>query len=113
MHEFALVKGLLETVLEQAEVHGIKKINRVKIVVGEMTAALPESLQFSFEILSQDTPAEGAELVIENRALQLECQECKHSFKPKQLKYSCPECESTLTEIIIGRELFVDYFEGD
>ncbi len=113
MHEFALVKELLDTVLGQAEIHGIKKIKNIKVVTGELTATMPEALEFSFETLSQNTPADGANLVIENRSLQLQCRECNHTFNPEKLKYSCPECTSKLTEIISGRELFVEYFEGD
>ncbi len=113
MHELALVQGLLNTVIEQAELHNIKKIEKIKIILGEMTAALPEALQFSFEVLSRDTPAQGADLEIENQPLLLQCQECEHIFKPEMLKFTCPKCTGRKTEILKGREIFVEYFEGE
>lgn len=113
MHELALVQGLLESVLEQANSHQIKKIKRVKIVVGDMTLVMPESLQFAFEVLRRDTPAGKAILEIESRPVKLTCQECHFVFQPIGLKYSCPQCVSGRTRIVEGRELFVEYFEGE
>ncbi|UNC92290.1 hydrogenase maturation nickel metallochaperone HypA [Candidatus Contubernalis alkaliaceticus] len=113
MHELALVKGMLEAVLEQAETHKIKKIEKIKIVVGKMTSAMPEALQFAFEVLSRDTPAQGAVLEIEIRPIKLSCQDCHLLFRPKGLKYSCPECAGSRTEIVQGRELSVEYIEGE
>lgn len=113
MHEFALVSGLMEAVLTEAEKNGIQKINIIKIVVGEMTAALPDALKFSFEILSRDTPAQGAELMIDKQALQLDCRQCRFSFPGENLNYSCPQCGSGKTEIVKGQELYIEYFEGE
>lgn len=113
MHELALVQGILEAVLEKAENHQIKKIKKIKIVVGEMTSAMPEALQFAFQVLCRDTPAWDAVLEIENRPVKLSCRECHQVFKPEGLKYSCPQCISSRTEIMEGRELYVDYFEGE
>ncbi len=113
MHELSLVQSILETVMEQAEIHHLKKIKKVKIVVGEMTSAMPEALQFAFKVLSRDTSASGAVLEIENRPIKLTCGECHLVFNPEGLKYRCPECISSRTEILEGRELFVDYFKGE
>lgn len=115
MHELSLVQGILEAVLEQAETYQIKKIEKVKIVVGEMTSAMPEALQFAFEVLSRDTftSAREAVLEIENRPVKLICRDCHLVFMPEGLKYSCSQCISSRTDILEGRELFVEYFEGE
>lgn len=113
MHEFALVKGLLEAVLQEAQRNNISRIYSIKLVIGEMTAALPDALKFSFEALSKDTPAEGADLEIENIPLHLKCLDCCTVFNPRGAKFVCEKCQSRKTEITRGRELYVEYFEGD
>lgn len=113
MHELSLVQGILEAVLEQAEIYQIKKIEKVKIVVGEMTSVMPGALQFAFEVLREGTSAREAVLVIENRPIKLTCEECHLVFNPESLKYFCPQCISSRTDILEGRELFVEFFEGE
>lgn len=113
MHEFALAKNLLNAVLHEAQLNKINKICSIKVVIGEMTAALPEALKFSFEALSRDTPAEGAELIMEKFPLQLKCQDCGTVFAPRELNFTCLNCQSRFTEIARGRELFIEYFEGE
>ncbi len=112
MHEFALVKGLLEAVLEGARAHGIKRVEKIKVVVGELTAVNSEALEFSFQVLSRETPAGGAVLQVEKKKIQLKCEKCHRVYFPQGLKFNCPGCGGRNTEIIKGRELFVDYFEG-
>lgn len=113
MHELALVKGLLEAVLQEAEGHGIKKIDRIKIVIGGLTAALPGSLEFAFQVLSRETPARGAALEIEKRPLEMECRDCLQAFRPPGTGFNCPGCSSSRTKIVQGRELYVEFFEGE
>lgn len=112
MHEFSLVCDLLVTVMESAEKNGISNVTRVKLIVGECHGALPEALSFAFRALSGDTVCSTAELDIEIREGVLLCTACGHSFSYEILQI-CPKCGSVYLDIISGRELRVDYFEGE
>ena len=61
MHEMAVVSAILDAVVDRAEG---RRIVRVVVEVGRMTAVLPDSMRFCFEVASRDTPAEGAALDI-------------------------------------------------
>jgi hydrogenase nickel incorporation protein HypA/HybF len=61
MHEMAVVSAILDTVTQRC---GGRRIVRVVIEVGRLTAVLPDSLRFCFEVASRETEAEGAKLDI-------------------------------------------------
>lgn len=113
MHEFSLVSDLMETVMESAEKNGINNVTRVKLIVGECHGALPEALSFAFKALSADTVCSNAELDIEIKKGILLCTACGYEFSYKILQNMCPECGSFYLDIISGRELRIDFFEGE
>jgi len=54
MHELTLMQSVLQTVEQDAAQHGINRINKVKLVIGQLTMALPDSLIFAFEALKPE-----------------------------------------------------------
>ena len=76
--------------------------------------ALPESLQFAFEALTQEELFEGAVLEMEEREIICRCSSCQEQFTvDREYRFTCPRCGEQRTEIISGRELFIDYYEGE
>ena len=113
MHEMALAQGTLDIVLDNAAKHGATTVTRVKLVVGQMTEVVPDSLRFCFDALAKGTPAEGAELEIEITPLLGSCRDCQNEFAIERFRFQCPACGSAGVEIISGRELRVDQLEVD
>ena len=114
MHELSIMEGVVELLRKNATEHGINKVSRVKLIIGKLTMAQPDSLQFAFQALSQDELLGEAILEIEERGIRCTCRECKEEFNvDDSFFFSCPACSCREVEIIQGRELFLDYFEGD
>jgi len=114
MHELALMTNVLDAVRESARQMNIARVNRLKLVVGKLTMALPDSLQFAFEVLSQDDLFRGAVLEIEEKDMQCECAHCQHLFKVENgYRFVCPRCGENGAVIVAGRELYIDYYEGE
>lgn len=69
MHDFHLADQILKTVLEYAEKNGFKKIKKIELELGSILEhgeyILPENLIFNFNLISKNTIAESAELIIE------------------------------------------------
>ena len=61
MHEMAIVAGILDAVTGRC---GGRRIVRVVVEIGTLTAVLPDAVRFGFEVASQGTEAEGATLDI-------------------------------------------------
>jgi hydrogenase nickel incorporation protein HypA/HybF len=111
MHEMSVTMSLMDLVLEEAAKAGASKIVGVNIVLGEMTGIIDHYVQANFELLSQNTPAEGAALTFKNMPRQARCRRCTHVFQPTDLEWVCPKCQSLEIEITGGNELYVESIE--
>jgi len=112
VHELALMEGVVRTLERTAEENGLKRITKVRLVVGKFTAALPDSLRFCFSLLTRDSLLEGAELEIEETEVIGKCRACAREFEVEH-SFRCPACGSQQVDIVQGRELYVDYIEGE
>ncbi|MDD4802101.1 MAG: hydrogenase maturation nickel metallochaperone HypA [Syntrophomonas sp.] len=114
MHELSIMEGVMNMVRESAQQNGIMKVNKLKLVIGRLTMVLPDSLQFCFQVLSQDDLFRNAVLEVEPREVIMRCMECETQFaREDPYCYICPGCGANQVEIVQGRELFLDYYEGE
>ncbi len=111
MHELAITQSMLDLVLEEAKKVGAERVQRINLVIGEMSGIVGQSVEFYFGFLSQDTIACGATLSFENTRTQARCRECGEVFALKELDWSCPSCHNSSLEVIAGNELYVESIE--
>ncbi|NLY55679.1 MAG: hydrogenase maturation nickel metallochaperone HypA [Firmicutes bacterium] len=111
MHELSIALSLLDLITEECQKHGVERLKKIKVVAGELAGVVPEALKFSFEVVSEGTVAEGAELEVEVRPLQAVCQDCGAEFIIENMKFRCPQCRSRDLKRSAGDELFIDYLE--
>ena len=79
--------------------------------IGRLAAVVEDSLKFCFEIITKDSPLEGAELVIETVPVVLRCRDCGHGWEVEGPVFTCPECKEGSVEIVSGRELEISSLE--
>jgi len=115
MHELSITQGLLQIVLEEATRHSISKVKVVKLKIGQLRTIEPSCLTFCFELLTKDTPVEGADLKIDMVPIKGKCRNCGEVFETDDADalFFCPACSSYNIEFISGRELYVEEIEGD
>jgi hydrogenase nickel incorporation protein HypA/HybF len=114
MHELGLMDNVLNMVRESAGQSRISRVSRIKLVVGKFSMALTDSLRFAFEVLAQDELFKDAVLEIEEKAIECQCAACAHRFEvDRSYNFICPRCGTNKVDIVSGRELYVDYFEGE
>jgi hydrogenase nickel incorporation protein HypA/HybF len=113
MHETDMTKALILTVKDWWEAQGDRpKISKVHLIVGQFTCVEPVSLQFAFEVQTQNTFLAGAELVIQETPLIAFCHTCQQDYRPEiGIQYTCPTCHSPMEDIRSGRELKIDRIE--
>ncbi len=124
MHEYSTAVGIVETICDVARKNNAKRIIKVELVVGQFTMLNGEQLTFAFEIASQGTLAEGAEVIISEQKGQIECKDCKYKgdIKKKDEEvdhlvvdltniFECPKCKSNNTDISGGRDIYVNNIE--
>jgi len=113
MHEFSTAKGIVETIIIVAKEHEAKRITEVNLEIGILTMLNPEQLEFSFQVLTEDTIAKGAKLNISYTPMKLVCRSCRFSGRISTEKIDdaldvisllkCPKCGSSDSEIDEGR----------
>jgi len=100
MHELSITESLLEIALRHAREAGAKRVTRLNLVIGELSSIVDESVQFYWDIVSEGTIAEGAELHFERVEGVLRCQKCGHTFPLGRDSFVCPECGAS--QVVAG-----------
>jgi len=115
MHELSLMESVMDIVRDSVAQNNITRVQKVKLVVGKLSMALPDSLQFAFEVISgTEILFQGAALEIETKEILCQCKQCQQTFNvDREYHFRCLDCGSNQVEIIQGRELYLDYYEGD
>jgi hydrogenase nickel incorporation protein HypA/HybF len=117
VHELSLSSAIIDTVLRHAEG---RTVTSVEMRVGRLRQVVPDSLSFYFEIVSRDTPAEGADLELELVDAVMRCPSCAHEWDPapppaeheSQVmllpQFRCPACAEAGAEVLRGEEFEVE-----
>lgn len=113
MHELGIMTGVMDVVQKSATQAHATKVLKVSLSVGEMTEAIQDALEFAWEVLTEGTVCEGAELDITMVPPKSRCLECGNEFEHDRFHMCCPKCDSPATELIAGRELQIDSIEVD
>ncbi|MGI6045317.1 MAG: hydrogenase maturation nickel metallochaperone HypA [Eggerthellaceae bacterium] len=113
MHEASIIMGVLDVVNKTAEEAHARRVTEVKLSVGEMTEAIPDSLHFAFDALTKGSICEGAHLSLRMVKPESLCLDCGARFTHDRFHMTCPECGSYVLELLHGRELDIDSIEVD
>jgi hydrogenase nickel incorporation protein HypA/HybF len=108
LHELAIA----ESVVRIADAHAAgRRVSRVELKVGHLRQVVPSALEFSFELLAQGTPMEGAELAIDEVPAAGRCRSCATAGPLRAFPLACEACGSLDVEVTRGEELLVDSLE--
>lgn len=104
MHEMAIVQSMMDILEQQAAIHNAKRIVRVSLEFGALTAVLPTAIEFAFEVLAKGGIAEGAQLDITIIPLKVQCGECGKETVLEDYQPFCPVCDSPAIRFLQGRD---------
>lgn len=113
MHELSLVQGVLNVALRAAEGGGARRILAVYVKVGAYSEVIPSYMDECFTLLSRDTIAEGARLVVEEIPVTVRCSACGAESGLARRQRCCPVCGSEEITMLTGRECYVDRLEAE
>ncbi len=80
-------------------------VARVNLKVGKLSAIVPESLRFCFEIAAKETQIAGAVLHIEAVPVTARCEACQREWEITEPVFSCEACGSGKVKLLSGKEL--------
>lgn len=111
MHELFISQSLLELALEHAENASAVRINAIELVIGELSSVIDDSLAFHWDIISQDTIAEGAELRFNRVPAKVFCRDCGEENALKNGQLLCPICGGNNITPTAGTEFLLQSIE--
>lgn len=107
MHEMSIAQSLVDILSEEMTRHNAGALKSVRLHLGRLSAIVPESLSFCFEVITKGSKMEGARLDMEIIPLRGSCKKCLREFEIKDYAFVCPHCESPEIETIAGQDLSI------
>jgi hydrogenase nickel incorporation protein HypA/HybF len=109
-----MAASIVEAVTESAAAYPGAKVKEVRLRVGALASIVEDSLQFCWELATEDTPLEGSKLVIKKLAVVVYCDACDTDVEIEGVQsFRCPRCGKHAAEIHQGRELEIESIELD
>ena len=108
MHELAIADSVVQIASRHADG---RQVTKVYLKVGHLRQVVPSALTFSFELVAQGTPVEGAELEMKQIPVAANCRECGAESQPTEFPLQCVACGTFDLEIVQGEELYVESLE--
>jgi hydrogenase nickel incorporation protein HypA/HybF len=108
MHELSIA----DAVRAIAERHaGGRRVEKVELRIGHLRQVVPASLEFAWELVTQGTTLDGAELAIEYVPATASCRSCGTGTVLQAFPARCRACGSLDVDLEGGDELLVDALE--
>jgi hydrogenase nickel incorporation protein HypA/HybF len=108
LHELAIAESIAGISARHAEG---RQVTKVYLKVGHLRQVVPSALAFSFELVAQGTPVEGAELEVQQIPAVGLCRDCGEENRLESFPLQCLACGGFDLEILQGEELFVESLE--
>lgn len=110
MHELSIAENILDVVLRQSQEKGFQKVLSIHLRMGRRSGIEQESLRFCFGVVSADSIAQSAHLVIEIVPLRGRCPQCLQESEIEEFGLLCPHCRSPM-DVTSGMEIHLDSME--
>lgn len=111
MHESSLTQDLFEHVILHAQESNARRVTRLKVTIGALNDATPDSIAFYFNNLAPGTLAEGASLEFDTAPGQAHCNSCGKDMTIDDLYSACPACGSFPLTVTGGNGVYLSSLE--
>lgn len=111
MHEGSLTQDLFDHVLIHAREAGARRVTRVRVTIGALSDATPDSIQFYWNTMAPGTLAEGALLEFDTAPGQGRCPACNAEFEVDDRYAACPQCGALPVVITSGDGVYLTSLE--
>ncbi len=105
VHELSLAQAIIDTVGRHAD--GVE-VRCAYVRIGHLRQVVPDSLRFSWQVLTDGTDLEGCELAIEHVPAAVACAACGTDTTLDLPVLACRACPSADVELVSGEEFLVD-----
>ncbi len=111
MHEVGLCKTILTIVCQKVVEKKLSCVKKIYLEIGQLASVDQSALIFSFNVISNGTAAEKAELEIIDIQGKAICDSCEKINSVNQYGTACQTCGSFFLRITEGEEFRVKSME--
>jgi hydrogenase nickel incorporation protein HypA/HybF len=111
MHELSIAQNIVEIIHKHVPEKEWQKVVSVHLKIGAIAGVVPDSLNFSFQAITADTPLNNARLEVESIPFRIICNACGLTTENEIGFMVCGECGSGNTKILSGSELDIAEIE--
>lgn len=104
----SIAQSILDIVREEMARHQVEKLDAINISVGTLSAIVPSSLTFCWQVLTEKTDMDDVSLNIRVLPLAYRCFDCGKEFTSEKMTFNCPECNAETPMLISGRDMTID-----
>ena len=108
MHEYSLVRALLEQVDSLRHEHNAERVLEIRVCVGQFSGVEPDLFRLAFETMVDTTAAAGAVLQMQQTDLAAQCDACGHEFAIERFHFECPACQNRSLTVVRGEDLMLE-----
>ncbi|PYG87198.1 hydrogenase nickel incorporation protein HypA/HybF [Ruminiclostridium sufflavum DSM 19573] len=111
MHEYAVTQSMVKMVVDEANKANAAKISEIRLVIGDLSTIIDDSVQMYFDIISEGTIAQGAKLIFKRVKAEFRCKSCGEVFIKPPVGFDCPKCGGLGTPTGVGKEFYIESIE--
>ncbi len=111
MHELAVTESILAISEKHARESNASRVVKINLVIGQLSSIVDDSVQFYWDIISNESICKGAILDFERRKASLHCNKCSRDYQIDSSLQPCPDCGSPDITVKSGEEFYVDSIE--
>jgi len=111
MHELAVTESLLNIASDYAIKNNAQRVISLNIITGKLSNIIGDSVQFYWDIISENTICEKSILIFNKIPAKFICQACDNEFEINSELIPCPICSSMDLRIIQGDEFLLNSIE--
>ena len=108
MHEMSIAQNILDIVRDEMARHQVEKLEAINVMVGKLSAIVPSSLSFCYQVLTEDTDLAHTVLNVRVEPIGYACFDCGHRFQSEEMVFTCPECGADTPMITSGRDMVIE-----
>jgi hydrogenase nickel incorporation protein HypA/HybF len=112
MHELSIAASIVEAVTESASAYPGARVKEVRLRVGALASVVEDSLQFCWQLATEDSPLAGSTLVMNKLPVIVHCDACGVDAEIDGVQsFRCPRCGEPAADLRQGRELEIESIE--
>jgi hydrogenase nickel incorporation protein HypA/HybF len=111
VHELAVCQGLMSQVRQIARRERALRVTRITLQIGALSGVEPRLLRDAFPIAAAGSVAQGAQLLIEDMPVLVECTQCGKRSEVQANRLVCGACGDYRTRLISGEEMLLKSLE--